>query len=231
MRSRDWFFYMEPTTFSLRFGDRAEEIRAKIQAAIQRAYDTACKPYDPKRGYNTRNFGFCVADFVKYEIEEEFRDFPGFKITTPNNALHVRVGDVVLLWAKLGHVAGDEGTPARFFQSANRRAAAAKNAKQMELFHENAAGEWEDGPGSDPTYLTVGHNGNPRDGLCEIRIGATQPVEDGDPMWIWHEPLWTPPLLAEVPTVDVATEITAFDKLPEADVVVEVDRIEDQDVS
>lgn len=153
------------------------DLRARVVAAIQKAYGEADAVYAPDRGLGDRVHAIAVYDVLCMLFEQELATLPAVSYESRGQGPILRIGDLRVRWNKVGR--GETGqTIATSFPRGSRAAVMmALENQQMTL--------WGDVDGVRPLNWIICHLGNPRDGLRAVYLAA--PIEaDGERVTGWR---------------------------------------------
>lgn len=161
---------------------RALTLLAEILPAIYDENSQNHKERDNAQVYGLRNWVHIWA-----VLKERESDLRGASVEEENSTFYLRVGSLKIGIHKLGHVVDDDIHACFPDGSPTQREYARNNAKQLTLF-DASPGPWLD---DDRRFacreLTVGHFGNPDEGLVKWYVGAYVFDERGRPRWAWVE--------------------------------------------
>jgi hypothetical protein len=163
--------------------DRLLELVARAMAAV---YRDALIDHQESRGDDAQLFGFKVWKWLRYALHQEVLEDDLIAFVEVRGAYHLQVGPLRIRVDALGHHVDDEVLQSFPDASPAKRAVGRDNAAQLQLDLPSVSLSPDAGAYA-LNGLTVGHFGNPREGLVKWYVGAWSEVGDGRQAWQWIE--------------------------------------------
>jgi hypothetical protein len=157
-----------------------------LDRTLNSVYRDALLDHQESRGDDGQLFGFKVYKHVRFSLMQALDDDPDIRFVEQNGAYHLLIGPLRVRVDSLGHFAHEDVLAAFPDASPTKQAVGRSNAQQLRF----------ELPDLEPTpnrgafllnALTVGHFGNPREGLVKWYIGAWTQLHGGDKRWAWIE--------------------------------------------
>lgn len=163
-----------------------QRVLGTAAAQLLAVYREAVEVHQESRGDDAQLFGFNVYKWLRYALQQAVLEDEHVEFVDIKGAYHLQVGPLRLRFDALGHRADDDVLESFPDASPAKRAVGRDNAAQMQLELPGesiapAAGAF------DLNRLTVGHFGNPREGLVKWYVGAWIELPDGRQAWQWIE--------------------------------------------
>lgn len=165
------------------FDTFTDQITSALQAALHRAYDSACEQHDPARGFNEQTFGYSLYHCAAFELGVEADNLGAeVEVEAGRPSFRLRIGEFRLGCHRVGQNAAQD--IARCFPG-NESGAPALIEKQLWL------------PGLEPRVdrarnLVLAHLGNTESGLEALYLCIPSREEkDKIAEWGYTHSLWT----------------------------------------
>jgi hypothetical protein len=165
--------------------DALERLLDTVEEALRGVYTHNVEDYRESRGDDAQLFGFKVWKHLGYALEQALIDEPVLVFARVEGSYEIRLGPLRIGVYGLGHTAGDDVHGCFPDQSPFKRAFGEQN--QLSLFALESVEPLPDTAAYATDSLTVGHFGNPRDGLVKWYLGAWVADELGRRRWSWIE--------------------------------------------
>ncbi len=163
-----------------------DRLLARVARETPAVYRKALRDHQEARGDDLQLFGFKVWKWLRYALQQAVLEDDLVEFVDIRGAYHLQVGPLRIRVDALGHHADDDVLHAFPDASPAKRAVGRDNAAQMQL-DLPAASLSPDGGAYALESLTVGHFGNPREGLVKWYVGAWSELADGRQAWQWIE--------------------------------------------
>ncbi len=158
----------------------------KVADRLLQVYDENVMDHQESRGDDGPLFGFKVYKHLRFATMQDVEDRPGVAFVEDNGAYYVSIGPLCIRLDSLGHFAHQDVLHSFPDTSPTKRSVGFRNAAQLSLDIPQArpappASAYE------LNRLTVGHFGNPREGLVKWYLGAWAASPNGRKAWAWIE--------------------------------------------
>jgi hypothetical protein len=163
---------------------RLREMLRSVGDFMPRIYRDAVLDYQESRGDDANLFGLRVYKHLRHESAEYVHHHDGIGLDEPNGAYELIIGSLKIRLDVLGHFDHDDVMACFPDGSATKLAVGEINYKQLKLEMPEA----ELTPVTadyNLNNLTIGHFGNPRQGLVKWYLGAWRRTETGGRRWAW----------------------------------------------
>lgn len=162
---------------------------------------------------NAQVFGLRGFVHIWAGLRERDGELGEARVVEDNNTFFLRVGELKVGIHKLGDVVDDDIHSCFPERSATQRSYGQRNALQLTLFESAPEAPLPEERAYALRELTVGHFGNPRDGLVKWYVGAYIYDDQGRPRWAWVA-------LQHVEQATSRPEVTPYSERPPAAVEV-----------
>jgi hypothetical protein len=153
--------------------------------ALRSVYDANVADYMESRGDDAQLFGIKVWKHCWYALEQQLLDDRDINLTRVNGTYEIRLGPLRVGVYGLGHLADEDVYQCFPDSSPFKRGFGEEN--QLRLFALESLDLPTDANSYAPNSLTLGHFGNPRDGLVKWYLGAWTVDEHRRNRWSWVE--------------------------------------------
>jgi hypothetical protein len=157
-----------------------------VADGLAAVYREALTDHQESRGDDAQFFGFKVWKWLRYAVQQSVLEDEAIEFVDIRGAYHLQVGPLRIRVDALGHHADDDVLESFPDASPTKRAVGRNNAAQMQ-FDLPAVSLSPDAGAYALNNLTVGHFGNPREGLLKWYVGAWSELPDGRQAWQWIE--------------------------------------------
>lgn len=161
-------------------------VLARAASCLAETYREALLDHRESRGDDAQLFGFKVWKWLRYALQQAVLEDDTVEFVDIRGAYHLQVGPLRLRLDALGHHVDDDVLEAFPDASPAKRSVGRDNAAQLALDIPAASMEPDEGA-FELNALTVGHFGNPREGLVKWYVGAWSELLDGRQAWQWIE--------------------------------------------
>jgi len=206
-----------PDQFLTGLRDRERALPAALRLfaeELEGVYETCVRSHQPGIGDNAQLFGLAIWHRLWFALAQRVSEVEGLCIVDANNSHQLQLGMLRLGIHKLGDFVDDDIHASFPDASPTQRSYGVRNNGQLRLF------EAVPSPGLPASQafalrdLTLGHFGNPRDGLLKWHLGAWTLDDAAKPFWAWQARLDADTTDSDPPA------ITPFDARPIADLEV-----------
>jgi hypothetical protein len=171
---------------------------------MPRVYQAAVLDYQESRGDDSALFGLRIYKHLRHEATGLAIAHPGIQLAEPNGSYELVIGPLHIRIDGLGHSRHDDVMVCFPDSSPTKVAAGESNYRQMRLEFP----EIELTPSTADyslNHLTIGHFGNPTEGLAKWYFGAWRATETGGRQWVW---IHRQDVAAEAPEAPLAARET-----------------------
>jgi len=193
-----------------------ERLLEAVEQALRSVYSYNVEDYRESRGDDAQLFGFKVWKHLWYAIEQSVLEDSGVAISRVEGSFEIGVGPLRIGVYGLGHDVSDDIHGCFPDQSPFKRSFGEQN--QLVLFSLEALQPVPDAAEYEANSLTIGHFGNPRDGLVKWYLGAWRSDERERRHWSWVE-RQDEPQEGLVP-LPARPQVAPFDQRPRHDIAI-----------
>jgi hypothetical protein len=167
--------------------DELEQLRALLGAVAEfmpRVYRDAIFDYQESRGDDSQYLGLRIYKHLRHEATGFATAAQGVGMFEPNGSYELAIGPLRIRIDLLGHFAYEDVMVCFPDNSPTKDAVGDDNRAQMRL--ELPCVDLKPSPADyDLNRLTIGHFGNPREGLGKWYLGAWTRTDAGAQRWAW----------------------------------------------
>ena len=153
--------------------------------AIRHVYAANVGDYLESRGDDAQLFGLKIWKHIWYELDQALLDEPELRLVALNGSYEIHVGPLRIGVYGLGHLAEEDAL--QCFPDSSPLKRSFGEANQLRLFKLETVQPPTEEAGLALNDLTIGHFGNPRDGLVKWYLGAWAVDDVGVSRWAWLE--------------------------------------------
>lgn len=179
-----------PERFSHRLGadhvQALERLLTALEELLPRVYREALLDYQESRGDDTALYGLRVYKHIRFALLGVVDADPVIGFEEPNGSYVLTIGPLRVRVDSLGHFA-HEDVLACFPDSSPTKLAVGRSNYQQLRFEMPELEPVPDDASFALNRLTVGHFGNPREGLVKWYLGAWTDRDRGGREWAWIE--------------------------------------------
>jgi hypothetical protein len=157
---------------------------ASVEESLPRVYRNAVLDYQESRGDDSALFGLRVYKHLRHEGSGFVAGRRGIQFAEPNGSYEIVIGPLHIRIDGLGHSRHDDVLLCFPDSSPTKAAVGESNYQQLQLDFAQV-GRTPTAADFSLNHLTVGHFGNPREGLAKWYFGAWRTTEAGGREWVW----------------------------------------------
>lgn len=153
---------------------------------LDKIYREALLDYQESRGDDAQLYGFRVYKHIRFAVMHAVAEDPLIKFLEENGAYCLAIGPLRIRIDSLGHFAHEDVHGAFPDASPTKQDVGRSNYLQLRF----DLSDTEPPPDSSSyslNALTIGHFGNPREGLVKWYLGAWTQLDGGGRKWAWIE--------------------------------------------
>lgn len=160
------------------------------ELTLAEVYEANVADYRESRGDDAQLFGLKIWKHEWYALGQALADDPDITLLEVNGSYEIHIGPLRIGVYGLGHLVSDDVLQCFPDSSPFKRAFGEQN--QLRLFALETVEPSPDASSFSLNSLTLGHFGNPRDGLVKRYLGAWVVDENDRKHWAWVERLDQP---------------------------------------
>jgi hypothetical protein len=157
-----------------------------VATILDRVYREALLDHQESRGDDAQLYGFRIYKHVRFSVMQVVADDQAIQFVEENGAYFLRIGPLRVRVDSLGHFAHEDVRSAFPDASPTKQSIGRSNFLQLRF----ELPELDPAPAGSAyslNALTIGHFGNPREGLVKWYLGAWTELDGGGRTWAWIE--------------------------------------------
>lgn len=163
-----------------------ERLLDALDDLLPRIYREALLDYQESRGDDAALYGLRVYKHLRFELSLLADHDPGIRFLEPNGSYALAVGPLQVRVDSLGHFVHEDVLACFPDSSPTKQAVGRTNLLQMK-FDMPEIEVVPDRAAYNLNALTIGHFGNPREGMVKWHLGAWTETDSGGRAWAWIE--------------------------------------------